>query len=83
MPGGRDERGNPGDWRVLLPLAVFLVAWAVVTIMLGLVVLSVIFLLGAASVGFMAGYLYRADLQRLGKTPRFRFLQVEGDRSDK
>ena len=70
---------QPSEWKTLLPLSIFVMLWGCVTIALELTVLSLIFLLCAVPLAFVAGYFYRAHVTATERKPWPRFLTVEGD----
>jgi hypothetical protein len=70
---------SPRDWRNLAGAALLLDVSIVVAIVFRLVFLGIMFTVFLLPMAFLAGFLYRADLQSRGKRAPFRFMWVIGD----
>jgi hypothetical protein len=66
-------------WKLLSAVAVLLTVWSVLLAAFGRFGFTIILVLLTLPTGFVAGYFFRADLQRRGLAPPLSFLRVEGD----
>jgi hypothetical protein len=71
------------EWKGMSGGALVVTLLSIANISRGEKVWSMILVAGAVTLSFLAGYLFRADLVRKGKTPKLQMFVVEGDKVDR